>query len=332
MIAASPLHAAIAAHRAAYDAYQVAPEDEAEDACCAMEEALDALVVAACAFPILSRPLPEGAGALVEHLRWWLAEEVVYAEDYQPDYGILLSRAADLAAVQGYAPDADPSVGSDPIIAAIVAADMATVAHTAVLVHRDEDDDESEAVVDAAGHAVDQAFQAVQAVMPATLAGLHALAVFYARDAKIFDRMSTGGNYLGHIAAALALFVAREGQAPLPLTGAPIRETTGIPGRVEIAAAWRALPAQTRDRIGFIATNLVFQAFVHGDAYVATGSPKDRAVPSRSKAAQAIRDAAADAETARLNELHRVVESALPCLFGSTGENPDWAVAMGAKR
>ena len=325
MIAVSPLHAAISAHRAAYDAFQIAPEgEESEEACCAMADALDALVVAACAFPILTRPLPEGAGALLAHIRWWLVQEAVYAEDYEPNYGVLVGRAVDLAAVL------DPPVldDRDPVIAAIVAADMATVAHTAFLVHRDEDDDESEAVVDAAGHAVDRAFQAVQALIPGTLAGLHALAVFYARDARIFDRMSTGGDYLGHIAAALALFVAREGQAPLPLTEAPIREATGIPGQVEVAAAWRALPAETKDRIGIIATDMAFQGFVYGDGYL----PASRPVPGDTDAVHAIRRAAEDAENARLSELYQVIEAEIPGLFGPEGQNPDWAVAMGALR
>ncbi|XYD07457.1 hypothetical protein R1A27_20330 [Methylobacterium sp. NMS12] len=329
MIAVSPLHAAISAHRAAYDAFQIAPEGEdSENASCEMLDALDALVMAACAFPILSRTLPEGAGALLAHLQWWLAEEAVNAVDYQPTYGVLLSRASDLAAVL-----APPVLDeNDPVMAAIVAVDMATVAHTATLVHRDEDDEESEAVVDAAGHAVDAAFQAVQALMPATLAGLHALTVFYARDAKVYDRTSCGGDYLGHVAAALALFVSREGQAPLSLTGAAIREASGVPGRAQVEASWHALPSEAQNRIGVIATDMVFQAFVHGDSFVATGQPKDRAVPKRSKAHQAIREAAGEAETERLNELHRVVEAAIPALFGPDGQNPDWAVAMGARR
>ncbi len=41
----------------------------------------------------------------------------------------------------GSASDAYPSTEPDPIIAAIVAADMANAAHTATLVHLDEDDE-----------------------------------------------------------------------------------------------------------------------------------------------------------------------------------------------
>lgn len=123
--------------------------------------------------------------------------------------------------------------------------------------------------------------------------------------------------------------------AARPARKNPRRErstVTTVPGLPEVAAAWHSLPPETRDRIGIIAVDMVFQAFVHGDAYVATGSPKDRAVPGRSKAAHAIRDAAGEAETVRLNELHRVVEGLIPDLFGPAGQNPEWAVALGALR
>ncbi len=35
---------------------------------------------------------------------------------------------------------------------------------------------------------------------------------------------------------------------------------------------------------------------------------------------------------AAADELHTVIEDVLPVLFGSAGQNPEWAVAMGAKR
>lgn len=216
MIAINPLTAAVSAHRAAWDAFQVAPggDESAEsmDACCAMGDALDGLVLAACAFPILTRPLPAEAGLLLDHLRWWLAEEAEFAADYQPSYGILQGRTADLAAVLE-----PPAVeDAEPVVAAIVAADMAAVAHSAALVFRDEDDVTDMERTEAAGHAVDAAFKAVQALMPATLAGLHALVTFYARDAKIFCRWDTGGEYLGHVAAALGLLIARESTGRFP--------------------------------------------------------------------------------------------------------------------
>ena len=102
-----------------------------------------------------------------------------------------------------------------------------------------------------------------------------------------------------------------------------------VPDLAAVTAAWHALPAETRDRIGIIAVDLVFQGFVYGDAYVATKRPTDRPVPGRSKAHQAIRNAAAEAETRRLNELTHVVEEVLPDLFGPPGENPAWSPNSG---
>ncbi|MDH2311461.1 hypothetical protein [Methylobacterium brachiatum] len=345
MIAVSPLHAVISAHRAAYDAYQVAPDDEAEAACCAMADALDALVSAACAFSILGRALPEGAGALLAHLRWWLAEEAVHAEDYQPDYGILLGRAADLAAVQGYAPDADPSAGSDPILAAIVAADMANAVHTACLVHLDEDDEEQVERCNAAAQETDRTFGIVQSMMPATLGGLHALTRFYARDAKLYDRCSGGSEYLAHVARALIacdsvgrfswvrqLEAQSEQTLEVAIPAGENQPCSGVPGKAQVEAAWRALPAETKDRIGIIATDMVFQGFVHGDDCVVANQPESRPVPGDTDAAHAIRIAAEAAGNARLSELYRVIEAEIPGLFGPEGQNPDWAVAMGALR
>ena len=95
----APILAAVADHRAAYDAFQVAPDDEAKNACCEMANALDALVLAACSFPVLTQPLPANVGDLLAHLRWWLSEEAVHADDYQPEYGILQARLADLDVV-----------------------------------------------------------------------------------------------------------------------------------------------------------------------------------------------------------------------------------------
>ncbi|MCJ2098975.1 hypothetical protein [Methylobacterium sp. E-046] len=336
MIAISPLYAAISAHRAAYDAFQVAPEGEdSELANCEMLDALDALVIAACAFPLFSRPLPVGTGALLAHLQWWLADEAVNAADYQPNFAILLDRAADLAAV--LAEPANP----DPIIAAIAAADMANATHTACLVHLDEDDEAQIEQCNAAAQETDRTFNVVQEMMPVTLGGLHALTQFYARDAKLYDRCSGGSEYLAHVARALIacdstgqFSLIRQSKdlsdQRLVVVIPPLEKTTcpGVPDQAQVEAAWCALSAETRDRIGIIATDMVFQSFVSGDAC----APKDRAVPGWSKKARAIRDAAMDASCQRLTEVHNVVEAVLPDLFGPVGQNPDWAVAMGARR
>ena len=90
-----PIHAAIARHRAAYDAYQVAPEGiasiEANDE---YDAASDALVSTSCATRF-------GALALVGHLRWWLAEEADFKDGHQPAYGLAAARAADLVLFLG---------------------------------------------------------------------------------------------------------------------------------------------------------------------------------------------------------------------------------------
>lgn len=90
-----PIEAAIARHRAAYDAYQVAPEGEqslwASDD---YDAASDALVTTACTTRF-------GALALLEHLRWWLADEAECKEGHQPAYGIAEARAADLTLFLG---------------------------------------------------------------------------------------------------------------------------------------------------------------------------------------------------------------------------------------
>ena len=85
------IHAAIKAHRTAYDAFQVAPDGDASlEAEEAYDEAGAALVATACT-------TRRGAVALLSHLRWWLSEEAEYAEAHQPAYGIAQARAADLA-------------------------------------------------------------------------------------------------------------------------------------------------------------------------------------------------------------------------------------------
>lgn len=72
MPAEDPIHAAIARHRAAYDAFQVAPEGTPSvEASNEYDAASDALVSTACATRF-------GALALLTHLRWWLADEAEF--------------------------------------------------------------------------------------------------------------------------------------------------------------------------------------------------------------------------------------------------------------
>ena len=87
----SPVHAVIAAHRAAYEAYQVAPEGTAsEHASDAYDEASMALVAIACA------TVPE-ALTLFRHLAWWVLDEAEHASGHQPAYDIAMARAKDLS-------------------------------------------------------------------------------------------------------------------------------------------------------------------------------------------------------------------------------------------
>ncbi len=90
-----PIVAAIARHRAAYDAYQVAPEGAASiEANDEYDEASLVLVTTGCATRF-------GALVLLEHLRWWLADEADCKAGHQPAYGIAEARAADLTLFLG---------------------------------------------------------------------------------------------------------------------------------------------------------------------------------------------------------------------------------------
>ena len=184
------------------------------------------LVLTACAFPVLTRALPADVGDLLAHLQWWLAEEAVHADDYQPNYGILQGRAADLGAVlsgvgpEGYAPDAYPAAVPDPVFAAIEAADAAAEDHAKALAGLDEDDKTQMRRANAAADAASEAFVAVERTMPTTWSGLLALVEFYGRDLEMYDRCSHGGGYFAHLATAMRgcesseAFWASAGQFP----------------------------------------------------------------------------------------------------------------------
>jgi hypothetical protein len=89
-----------------------------------------------------------------------------------------------------------------------------------------------------------------------------------------------------------------------------------VPGPVELSAAWSQLPDPVRDHIGFIALDMVFQGFLHGDAY----APEDRVLRS-----DEARGEAGVRSDSLLSELFRTIEDALPDLFGPEGENPAWS-------
>ncbi|QRE76168.1 hypothetical protein [Methylobacterium aquaticum] len=196
MTAPDPILAAITTHRAAYDAFQVAEEGEAailaEEA---YREAGDALVSTACT-------TPAGAVKLLEHLRWWLAEEAAFAEAHQPTYGAAQVRVADLTVLACTCWPVE-AFEADPVFPAIAAAEGAEAAHSAALSGLDEDDDAQVRRANAAADASSAAFQALTTVTPTTRAGLFALAEFYARESEEFELMCAGGQYLQHLAAAL---------------------------------------------------------------------------------------------------------------------------------
>jgi len=90
-----PIHAVIERHRAAYDAYQIAPEGVASmEANDEYDAASEALVSTACATRF-------GALAFLAHLRWWLIEEADFRDGYQPAYSLAEARAADLTLFLG---------------------------------------------------------------------------------------------------------------------------------------------------------------------------------------------------------------------------------------
>ncbi|TXN34147.1 hypothetical protein FV232_23715 [Methylobacterium sp. WL30] len=94
--ASDPIHAAIKRHRAAYEAYQVAPEGVASMiASDDYDAATDALTTTPCASRF-------GALALLSHLRWWLSDQAEFSAAHQPGYGIAAQvRVADLTLFLG---------------------------------------------------------------------------------------------------------------------------------------------------------------------------------------------------------------------------------------
>ena len=212
MTGADPILAAIATHRAAYDAFQVAPDGEASIlAEGAYREAGDVLVTTACT-------TSAGAMGLLEHLRWWLADDAEFAQAHQPTYGAAQVRVADLTKLACACWPAT-ALSVDPIHRAIAKAETAEQAYTAVVSGLDENDDGQVRRANAAADASSAAFQTLTTILPTTRAGLSALAEFYARESEEFEPMCAGGQYLQHLAAAL-----RGGDSTAPISDAiPIR-------------------------------------------------------------------------------------------------------------
>ena len=81
------------------------------------------------------------------------------------------------------------------------------------------------------------------------------------------------------------------------------------------AAAWAGLPPETRDTLGTLLVNTVFQDLLAGDAY----SEKNRIVTDDGQ-----RSAAIERHEQLFRQIYDDVAAALPALFGPEGEHPAW--------
>lgn len=95
-MAPDPITAALNRHRRAWEAYQVAPEGHHSRAWAyEMSDALDEVLDTPCA-------TLAGCFALVEHLRWFIAEEAVnYAAENGRDWQRVVAREAELSMLLG---------------------------------------------------------------------------------------------------------------------------------------------------------------------------------------------------------------------------------------
>jgi hypothetical protein len=95
---ADPILAVIDRHSEAWSVFQAAPEGEASEiANLETFDALTALLTTSCATRF-------GSLALLQHLRWWLAEEARNAGGYGEDWAIAEARASDLTLFLGTPP------------------------------------------------------------------------------------------------------------------------------------------------------------------------------------------------------------------------------------
>ena len=95
---ADPILAVIDRHNEAWSVFQVAPEGEASQvASLETYDALTALLTTPCGTRF-------GSLALLQHLRWWLAEEACNAGAYAEEWAIAEARASDLTLFLGVPP------------------------------------------------------------------------------------------------------------------------------------------------------------------------------------------------------------------------------------
>ncbi|GJD66594.1 hypothetical protein [Methylobacterium frigidaeris] len=210
---ADPILSAIRAHRRAWAAFQIAPNEEASEAEEAEYEAAQALLGTACA----SRA---GAHALIAHLRWYVAEEadnLLTAGLGGCHLGAQLK--ARLAELVMFVPEASPPAvialpaprGPSPLLAAIEAHRSANLAATQAVrdyVRAEEDSAPDEALMlalaDRAGDEEVAALNALLVLTPADAEEVRTLTAYLATVAQDFDKHAFGAWLFERFAAAVA--------------------------------------------------------------------------------------------------------------------------------
>ncbi|OAS20795.1 hypothetical protein A5481_22135 [Methylobacterium platani] len=210
---ADPILSAIRSHRRAWAAFQVAPDDEAEDAEHAEYEAAMRLLGTACS----TRP---GAHALIAHLRWYVEEEAANLLTCGLggcDLGDLIR--ARLAELVLFVPEASPPTvialpaprGPSPILAAIEAHRSANLAVNQAVrdyVQAEEDSAPDERLMLAiADRASDEEAATLNALLTLTPAGaeeVRTLATYLAEVSTDFDKGAFGAWLFQRFAVMIA--------------------------------------------------------------------------------------------------------------------------------
>lgn len=208
---ADPIMAAIVAHRRAWAAFQIAPDDVASAAEDDEHEAAQRLLGTACT----SR---DGAVALVAHLGWYIGEEA----DNLLTAGLggchlgsqLRARLAELNLFLGLTPSIivlPAPRGPSPLLAAIEehrSANLALTQATADFVQAEEDGDPAEpmllAAADRASDAEVAALNALTALTPADAGEVRTLVAYFAEVSADLDATAFGTWLLERLAAAVA--------------------------------------------------------------------------------------------------------------------------------
>ncbi|MCF4123831.1 hypothetical protein [Methylobacterium sp. SyP6R] len=210
---ADPILSAIRAHRRAWAAFQISPDEEAEGAEHAEYEAAMRLLGTACA----TRP---GAHALIAHLRWYVEEEgtnLLTCGLGGCDLGDLIR--ARLAELVMFVPEASPPAvialpaprGPSPLLAAIEdhrSANLAVSQAVRDYVRAEKDSAPDErlmlAIADRAGDEEVAALNALLALTPANAAEVQTLAAYLATVAQDFDKHAFGAWLFERFAVMLA--------------------------------------------------------------------------------------------------------------------------------